>query len=141
MSWSDPKIAEAQTILVVDHEILVRIAICEYLRECGYRVIEAASVDEAMLVLQQEEPRIDVVLSDTNLASSMDGFALAQWIRANKPGVAVVLAGTPARAANAAGELCDGGPMLSKPYEPGIVLDRIKLLLAENAARKKSRST
>ena len=37
------------------------------------------------------------------------------------------------RAADAAGDLCERGPALSKPYEPGPVLDRIKRLLAARA--------
>ena len=45
-----------------------------------------------------------------------------------------VLAGTPERAAHAAGELCEQGPHLMKPYEPKVVLDRIKGLLAARAS-------
>jgi CheY-like chemotaxis protein len=44
---------ELETVLVVEDEILVRTAIAEYLRHCGYRVVEAASADEAMTVLQE----------------------------------------------------------------------------------------
>jgi DNA-binding response OmpR family regulator len=138
MSLNDPKRAEMETVLVVDDEILIRIAICDYLRECGYRVIGAATTDEAMVVLQQGDSGIDVVLADAEVSGAVDGFALAQWIRANKPNVSVILAGTPARAAAAAGELCDSGPMLSRPYEPAMVLDRIKRLLAESATRKEN---
>jgi len=36
-----------------------------------------------------------------------------------------------ARAADAAAELCEQGPMLSKPYEPQAVGEWIKRLLAE----------
>jgi len=40
-----------ETILLVEDEILTRTVIAEYLRECGYKVIEAASADEAIVVL------------------------------------------------------------------------------------------
>ena len=40
------------TILVVEDEILVRTAASEELREQGYAVIEAASAEEALVVLQ-----------------------------------------------------------------------------------------
>ena len=43
------------TVLVVDDEILERLAICAYLRECGFRVIEAVNPDEALFALQQPE--------------------------------------------------------------------------------------
>jgi CheY-like chemotaxis protein len=32
-----------QVILIVEDEILIRMVIADYLRSCGYRVIEAAS--------------------------------------------------------------------------------------------------
>jgi CheY-like chemotaxis protein len=112
-----------QTILAVDDEVLIRTAISEYLRDCGYKVIEAASVDEAVLVLQQAEITVHTVLSDVAMPGARDGFALAQWVRQHRPTVHVILAGSPARATKAARELCDSGPMLAKPYDPQIVLD------------------
>jgi CheY-like chemotaxis protein len=125
--------AAVETILVVEHEVLVRMSICDYLRLCGYRVIEAANAAEALAVLQRPDIAIDVVFSDLEMPGSMDGFGLARWIRANRPGLDVVLAGTPERAANAAGELCENGPMLARPYQPQIVVDRIRQLLAARA--------
>ena len=129
------KAATLETVLVVEDDVLIRIAISEYLRECGYRVFEAANAAEALAVLQKAEVEIDVVLSGVEMPGSMDGFGLAQWIRENRPGLDVVLAGTAERAAHAAGELCDEGPMLAKPYEPQILVDRIKQVLAARARR------
>jgi hypothetical protein len=59
----------------------------------------------------------------------MDGFGLAQWTRANRPGLEIVLTGGVPRAVNAAANLCEEGP-LPKPYEPQSLLDRIRRLLA-----------
>jgi DNA-binding response OmpR family regulator len=124
-------VAPAETVLVVDDEVLVRMVIAAYLRDCGYRVIEAADVTEAMLALEQDEAgAVGVVLSAVALSGEYDGFTLAQWIRRHRPGCEVVLAGTAARAADAAGDLCDQGPALARPYEPQIVLDRIRRLMA-----------
>lgn len=125
-----PKLAETETVLVVEHEVMVRMLVSEYLRQCGYKVIEAANADEAIVVLQHPDLTIDLVLSDTEMPGAMDGFALAHWVRQNKPGLTVILVGSPARAAAVAGELCESGPMLSKPYEPQILLNQIKRLLA-----------
>jgi len=139
MSPSDPRAespAITETILVVEDEVLVRMVISEYLRDCGYKVIEAANADEAVLVLQQLELSIDVVFTDVEMPGSMDGFGLSQWVRANRQGIDVVLVGNPARATEAAADLCESGPRLSKPYEPHVVLDRIRRLLAARAARK-----
>lgn len=120
-----------QTVLVVDAEVLVRLTISAYLRDCGYRVVEAASAEEALAVLRQTDLGIDAVLVDMDLPGSMDGFELAQWVREHREGLSVILAGTPARAAERAAELCESGPHLARPYEPQVVVDRIRRLLAE----------
>ena len=74
-------------VLVVEDEVLIRMVIADYLRTCGYRVIEAASADEALVILQHTEFQVDVVFSDIEMPGSMDGFALSKWLRANRPGV------------------------------------------------------
>ena len=129
------KSARVETVLVLDDDVLVRMPICEYLRDCGYRVLEAASADEAAILLQKPDIQIDVILSDVEMRGKMNGFGFAQWARSVRPGVDIVLAGTPERAAHAAGDLCAQGPMLSKPYDHKIVLDRIKRLLAARASQ------
>jgi len=70
--------AGAETVLVVDDEVLIRMVISEYLRDCGYKVIEAANADEAILLLQQEELTIDVVFTDIEMPGSMDGWGLSR---------------------------------------------------------------
>lgn len=119
-----------ETILVVDDDVLIRMAISGYLRDCGFRVIEAANADEAMTVLGQDDFPVDVVFSDVEMPG-MDGFQLMRWVRDHRPAVAVILAGTPARAMDAAESLCKSGPDLAKPYEPQLVLERIRRLLAQ----------
>jgi CheY-like chemotaxis protein len=119
------------TVLIVEDEILVRLSISAYLRECGFRVIEAMNEDEAIIVLSEPDMKIDTVLSDVEMPGTMDGFGLSQWMRANTPDIPIILAGSPARAADAAGDLCESGPMLAKPYEPKILLDQIRRILAE----------
>jgi DNA-binding response OmpR family regulator len=119
------------TVLVVDGEVLVRLAIAAYLRDCGFRVIEASGADEARAVIGSQIAAIDVALIGLGAgAEPAEGFALARELRQARPGVEVVLAATPARAAHAAGEICEQGPMLARPYEPQLVIDRIRRLMA-----------
>ncbi|WP_325352830.1 response regulator [Acidisoma sp.] len=120
-----------QTVLVVEDEILVRMVIADYLRDCGYRVIEAGDAEEALKVLQSSED-VHVVFSDVQMPGEMDGFGLARWIRQNQPQVKVLLTSGNAKAAATAHDLCEEGPLEAKPYQPQTVLDRIKRLLAEN---------
>jgi DNA-binding NtrC family response regulator len=124
------------TVLVVDDDVLVRMPIAQYLRDCGYKVIEAANADEAMTLLQDREIVVDVVFTDIEMPGSIDGFGLAKWIRENRPGLDIMLAGTLPRSIDAAKELCEEGP-LPKPYDAQAVHNRIRrLLAARDAARK-----
>jgi hypothetical protein len=50
-----------------------------------------------------------------------------------RPELQILLAGTPGRTVQNAAELCEAGPLLMKPYDHKIVLDRIKRLLAARA--------
>ncbi|WP_414476253.1 response regulator [Microvirga sp. M2] len=110
---------------------MVRLVIADYLRECGYRVYEAVNADEAVAILQSPEVSIDVVFSDVQMRGDMDGFGLARWIRAHKPGVQVVLTSGVQRSAEIAATLCETGPLLEKPYPPQDVVDRIRELVAK----------
>jgi DNA-binding NtrC family response regulator len=124
-----------ETILVVEDDVLIRMPIAQYLRDCGYRVIEAVSADEAMTVLMHKETQVDMVFSDIEMPGSTDGFGLSKWIRDNRPGIDIILTGTVPRALKAAKELCDDGP-LPKPYEPQAVHDYIRRLLIARTAKK-----
>lgn len=123
-----------RTILVVEDEVLVRMPLAEYLRECGYRVLEAASVVEAKAVLEADTP-VDLVFSDVNLVGSENGFALASWVRQHHPITKVLLTSGVANASEKAGELCAHGPVLPKPYSYAVVLQRIEALLRQARAR------
>jgi DNA-binding NtrC family response regulator len=118
------------TVLVVEDSVLVRMAIAGYLRECGYRVVEAATCDEALIALEQAQLAIHVMFSGVEVAGALDVFALAQWVRKNRPDTKIVMAGSPKSASMAAGQLCEEGPHLKKPYEPQAVEDYIRRLLA-----------
>lgn len=122
-------------ILVAEDEILIRMTIAEYLRDCGYHVIEAGNGREA-IALFEADLEIDVVFSDVQMPGAVDGFALAQWIRANRPGVNVILTSGVVKASAVAVDLCRDGPMMQKPYEPEAVGRRIGQLLAARARRK-----
>jgi CheY-like chemotaxis protein len=118
--------AAPSTIVIVEPDILVRIVIASYLRDCGYRVLEGITAADVMTVLRSGQ-KIDVVFSEVRLRGKTDGFGLARWVRAHYPEVDVILTAGAARAADKASDLCDDGP-LEKPYKPPEVVRRINLL-------------
>ena len=131
--------ATPSTILVVEPDILVRMVIASYLRECGYRVLEGVTAADVTTVLGSGQT-IDVVLSEVRLRGKMDGFGLARWVREHHPGVDVILTSGAARAADKAKDLCDDGP-LEKPYEPQEVVRRINLLRERQRTAPKARGS
>ncbi len=122
------------SVLIVDADIISRHAIADYLRHCSYAVVEAASIEEAFVALQEPKLSIDVILCDVSGEGSKSGFELASWVRANRPDLEVKLAGGTEMAAETAADLCESGPHLRRPYDPAAVIDYITRLRASRLA-------
>lgn len=118
------------SVLILDADVLSRHAISDYLRRCGYAVVEAANTDEAFLAIDEPSLSIDVIVADIATLPSAEGFELASWVRQNRPDLEVKLAGGVEKAAHVAAELCEVGPYLKRPYEPEAVIDYVKRLRA-----------
>jgi DNA-binding response OmpR family regulator len=129
----------AWTIFVVEPDILVRMVIAEYLRECGFRVIEGATAKEVRTVLEAAR-QVDIVFAEVKLDGDMDGFALAKHVREKHARVEVILTSGTKNAANKAAELCDEDGPLDKPYHPQEVVRRIQALLERRRRGKARRS-
>jgi CheY-like chemotaxis protein len=130
-SGENPDHLKPSTVLIAEDEVLVRMVIADYLRDCGYHVIEVANADEALAVLKTET-KIDVVFSDVQLPGGLDGFGLARWLRSKRPEVRIILTSGVTKTAREAGDLCEHGPFMAKPYEVRDVESRIKQLLANS---------
>lgn len=76
------------TVLVVDDDKLTRFSLSTILGRAGYRVREAGSAAEGMSAIEGERP--GVVLLDIRLPDR-DGLAVLQGIRANYPGLPVIV--------------------------------------------------
>jgi DNA-binding response OmpR family regulator len=120
-----PTSANPETVLVAVGDVLARMSFAEYLRECGYEIIEAGSAEDVRTVMQSG-PMIDVLLLDWQI-SNWEGFSLTRDVREKHPATNIVLTFGIARAAEKAGEICDDGP-LERPYHPQEILRRIQKL-------------
>jgi CheY-like chemotaxis protein len=72
-------VAKRAVILIVEDELLIRLNAVEMIKE-AFEVVEAASADEAIAIL---EGRLDiaVVFTDIQMPGSMDGMKLAAAVR------------------------------------------------------------
>jgi DNA-binding NtrC family response regulator len=114
--------------VLVERDIVVRSPLAEYLRDCGYRVLEAINAAEARELLGAADD-VALVLVDGD-APDDGGFVLRAWVRENYPDIEVILAGSVTRAVEKAGDICKDGPAISKPFHHQFVLDTIRRLLA-----------
>ncbi len=124
--------------MIVDGDIVSRHVIADYLRRCGYAVVEAANTDEAYIALCEPTLLIDVILCDVSALGSRSGFELATWVRAYRPELEVRLAAGAGVAAQTAAELCEVGPHLKRPYEPDAVIDYISRLRASRLPEQRA---
>ena len=81
------------TILVVDDDEVVARLVTRYLRHVGYAVLEATSGHQALDIVRQRRPPIDLVLGDAELRglSGKEGMVLATALLAEWPGPQLIL--------------------------------------------------
>ena len=112
------------TVLLVDDEDLVRSSIAYLLAELGYRVIEAASAEEA-LRLMADGLRIDVLVTD-HLMPGMSGTDLIQALQQDSPGLRALLVSGYADVDG----IAPGVPRLTKPFRRRELVASLAALLA-----------
>lgn len=123
------------TVLLVEDEILTRLALAEFLRDCGYDVLEAANAAEGQAVLLSE-PAIDVVFSDIQMPGASDGIALAQWVRARFPTLPIILASGNSDALARATSLCENiHAFLPKPFTHDQAFEQVRGALERRASK------
>ena len=111
------KTASKPTILVVEDVVLVRMLLADLLRQRGFEVIEAATAEDAVRVLDADFA-VDLVLSDVYMpGSAMDGVALARWIHEHRPELKVVLGSGVVSTTDPADAAYFEAPIVQKPYK------------------------
>jgi PAS domain S-box-containing protein len=102
--------AKAGAALLVDDEALVRESTADMLEDLGYEVFQAASAEEALRLIAGGL-RPDVLMTD-HLMPGMSGTELANIVRAELPGVPVLIVSGYAEADGIASHF----PRLVKPF-------------------------
>jgi CheY-like chemotaxis protein len=77
------------TGLVVEDEWLLRLELVEELRRAGWKIVEAATGEEALGLLSSGE-HFDFLVTDIRLPGPVDGWQVAQSARARYPVLPVI---------------------------------------------------
>jgi CheY-like chemotaxis protein len=115
------------SILVVEDEHLMALAVSEALSGAGYCVETAYSAVDAYAKLEPGPRSFSAVVTDVNLGEGDDGFAVAAQARAMNPAIQVAyMTGNPA---NLAHFEPDRALMFPKPFDPVDLVQQITMLV------------
>ena len=114
-------------VLLVEDEALVRMMAADVLRdEGGFKVVEAANVDEALTVLEATED-VRALVTDVEMPGSLDGFTLARVVKQAWPQIGIVV--TSGRMAPGPKDLPSGALFIPKPYRPADLVSAVRTVL------------
>ena len=115
------------TALIVEDDPMQRDMICLLLEESEVDVIECESAEAAELVLERAGDRLVMMMTDVQLAGSMNGVELAHIARKYNPAIGVsVTSGRPLHQA-----LPDGVQFWAKPWAPLDVIREAERMMHE----------
>jgi len=123
------------TVLVIDDEPAVRELLSDYLNQAGFNALAVESGDEAARMLARGIVAIDFVFSDVHLPGILNGHALAEWVFANRPDLPVLLASGDLDTVDSLEESW-GASIIAKPYDPELVIRKIRAILERRARRR-----
>lgn len=109
---------QAQLVLVVEDEALLRLQATDTLEAAGYEVLEAPNADAALKLLKN--CAVGVLFTDIQMPGPMDGLALARLVHERWPDVRLVI--TSGRVRPTAEDMPDDSSFLSKPYASSSLL-------------------
>lgn len=124
MSRIAPDKRDAQTtVLVVEDDQTLREALCDTLDLAGYRVAAAQDARTALDILRRED--VNMVVTDVQMPE-MDGHALLQQIKADRPQLPVLLMTAYGTVKNAVAAMREGASdYLVKPFEAEVLINMV----------------
>jgi CheY-like chemotaxis protein len=118
-----------ETVLLVEDEAPVRMALRKVLLGAGYVVIEAANADEASRKSGEHQAGVDLLLTDVVLPGTT-GPKLAQRLVLERPSLRVIyMSGYAPSAGLSSVRLEDGDAFLQKPIQPLQLLSKLREVL------------
>jgi signal transduction histidine kinase/ActR/RegA family two-component response regulator len=117
-------------VLVVEDEVEVRRLVVDTLRDAGCTVLAAATARDGMRLLE-DNPGIQLLLTDIGLPEGMSGIQLADLARQRRPDLRIIYMTGYVRGAGEPGAQIDPShPVLNKPFTRDALIQRVHEALA-----------
>jgi two-component system, response regulator PdtaR len=120
------------TVLLVEHEPVVRTGVAACLCEAGFNVVEAESTDAAWRILETR-PDIRVLLADLDAATGLDGLELARSVHLRWPSMGLVITSGRVRHLRPA-DIPGNGSFLPRPLPAENLLHEVRVAAQQSAA-------
>jgi PAS domain S-box-containing protein len=123
-----------ERILLVEDDTAVRRAVAQLLENLGYTVAEAANGAKALALLDDDETRFDLLLTDVVMPGGMSGLELSKRARERDPDLKVLLtSGYTDTAMLARGVLQPTDQILNKPYRRADLARKVRSVLDQSS--------
>ena len=120
------------TILIADDEARIRRLVSDFLKRDGHTIVEAADGKEALNILENRRPGLDMAILDV-MMPGMDGFEVLRELREQEHGethLPVMLLTARAEDADQVRGLEGGADdYVTKPFSPIVLAARVRTLL------------
>ena len=117
---------DAQTILVVEDEILIRFILADSLRDIGFQVLEAGDGDVGLQILNSGQV-IDLIVTDVRMPGEVDGMELTRRSKSLAPGRPVIVCSAHLYES----EAFPANEFLAKPYSIAALAEAIARLIGD----------
>ena len=126
---ADLKADSEPVVLVVEDEVLLRFCAADSLHEKGFAVVEAASAEEALAILETRDD-VRVLFTDIGIAGDINGLDLARQVHERWPNIRLVMTSGGPEPDKA--EIPEEGRFIAKPYSPDEITGEIDKLLKKS---------
>lgn len=113
------------TILVVEDEALILLALVNMFEDAGFVVLEASDASEAMALIDSHGGEIEVLLTDIRLGKGPDGWDVARHARDQREDLPIVFVSADSSADWSEARI-DRSVMLAKPVADGDLLAAVR---------------
>ena len=111
-------------VLVVEDEAMIRLTIIDALEDAGFEVIEAASADDAIEILNEQT--IHFLFTDVQMPGRLSGIDLAHVVAQRFPDAGIIVAS--GRLTPSDVDLPKTAEFFSKPYTFSDIVARLNAL-------------